>query len=45
MIFLWKSISEYYKYIYDIQNISTENPRKAYAIDESKFTAINNIPI
>ena len=45
MIFLRKIISEYYKYIYDSESISTENQRKKYAIDESKFTTINNISI
>ena len=45
MTFLRKRISEYYKYIYDKQSISTENQRKTYAIDESKFTTKNNILI
>ena len=45
LLFLRKCIAEYYKSLYDNENISMENQRTPFAIDESLFTSINNIPI
>ena len=45
MLILRKCIAEYYKHIYDTQDISIENQRMTFVIEESQFTSKDNIPI